>query len=94
MLQGRVRMTLHGPKGDVNGALLEDSAVVRMPPPEAERFASLLAPGQTIAVQGDMTSTPLGRVIDAMAIGESQAALNPIGGPGPLGGPGARWARP
>jgi hypothetical protein len=93
-LQGRVRMTLHGPKGDVNGALLEDGAVVRMPPPEAERFASLLAPGQIIAVQGDMTSTPLGRVIDAMAIGESQAALNPIGGPGPLGGPGARWARP
>jgi len=39
-------------------------------------------------VQGDMIATVLGRVIDATPIGDSQAALNPVGGPG------ARWARP
>jgi hypothetical protein len=88
-------MTLHGPKGDVNGALLDDGTIVRLPPPEAERFASLLASGQAIAVQGDMTATPLGRVLDATAIGQSMAALNPVGAPwGPPGGPAARWARP
>jgi hypothetical protein len=87
-LQGRVRLTLHGPKGDVNGALLEDGTIVRLPPPEAERFASLLAPGQTVAVQGDLTATPLGRVVDATAIGSSQGELNPVDGPG------ARWEVP
>src|SRR5437870_8483895 len=45
-VQGRVRMTLHGPRGDVNGALLEDGTVLRLPPPEADRFATLLQPGQ------------------------------------------------
>jgi hypothetical protein len=45
-LHGRVRMTLRGPKGDINGALLDDGAIVRLPPPEAARFASLLSPGK------------------------------------------------
>jgi hypothetical protein len=43
-------MTLHGPKGDVNGALVEYGAIVRLPPPEAERFISLLSPGQVVAM--------------------------------------------
>ena len=70
-------MTLHGPKGDVNGALLDDGAIVRLPPPEAARFASLLSPGQTISVQGDVNASVLGRVVDATAIGASSATLNP-----------------
>ena len=43
--QGRVRMALHGPQGDVNGALLDDGVILRLPPPEANRFATLLQPG-------------------------------------------------
>jgi hypothetical protein len=43
-VQGRVHMALHGPRGEVNGALLEDGTVLRLPPPEAERFAALLQP--------------------------------------------------
>ena len=51
-VQGRVRMALHGPRGDVNGALLEDGTVLRLPPPEAERFAAILQPGQTLVAEG------------------------------------------
>jgi hypothetical protein len=47
--QGRVRMALHGPQGDVNGALLDDGVILRLPPPEAYRFANLLQLGQTIS---------------------------------------------
>jgi hypothetical protein len=49
---GRVLMSLHGPEGDINGALLEDGTVLRVPPPDAYRLASLLAPGQTVFAQG------------------------------------------
>ncbi|MGA9265552.1 MAG: hypothetical protein WBV79_03745 [Rhodomicrobium sp.] len=96
-LQGRVRMTLHGPKGDINGALLDDGAIVRLPPPEAARFAALLSPGQTISVEGDVNASVLGRVIDATAIGASSATLNPVDAPPRLprpGGPEARWDAP
>jgi len=37
-VQGRVKADLHGPRGEINGALLEDGTVLRMPPPP-HRFA-------------------------------------------------------
>ena len=83
-------MTLHGPKGDINGALLDDGAIVRLPSPEAARFAALLSPGQTISVEGDVNASVLGRVIDATAIGASSATLNPVDAPPRLPRPG--WA--
>ena len=49
--QGSVQRTLHGPRGEMNGAMLADGTILRLPPPKAERFAALLAPGQTIARQ-------------------------------------------
>jgi hypothetical protein len=89
-VQGRVQTTLHGPRGEVNGAMLEDGTILRLPPPEAERFASLLAPGQTIAAQGDGLVTPMGRVIELE--GPSQTQLNWVQRPGPP--PGKRGPRP
>ncbi|MGB9164285.1 MAG: hypothetical protein WCC41_07525, partial [Rhodomicrobium sp.] len=81
----------------INGALLDDGAIVRLPPPEAARFAALLSPGQTISVEGDVNASVLGRVIDATAIGASSATLNPVDAPPRLprpGGPEARWDAP
>ncbi|MGH6847039.1 MAG: hypothetical protein ACREC0_06270 [Methylocella sp.] len=91
-VQGRVQTTLHGPRGEVNGAMLDDGTILRLPPPEAERFASLLAPGQAIAVQGDGLVTPMGRVVEVQAIGPSQTQLSWVERPGPP--PGKRGPRP
>jgi hypothetical protein len=91
-VQGRVQATLHGPRGDVNGAMLDDGTILRLPPPEADRFAALLAPGQTIAAQGDGLVTPMGRVVEVQAIGPSAAQLNAVQRPGPP--PGKRGPRP
>ncbi|MGH8323609.1 MAG: hypothetical protein ACRETD_07400 [Steroidobacteraceae bacterium] len=91
-IQGRVQTTLHGPRGEANGAMLEDGTILRLPPPEAERLAALLAPGQTIAIQGDGLVTPMGRVIEVQAIGPSQTQLNWVQRPGPP--PGKRGPRP
>src|SRR5947208_3012378 len=51
---GRIASTLHGKRGEVNGALLEDGTVLRLPPPEAERLESWLRSGQTVSVRGDV----------------------------------------
>ncbi len=66
---GRIKAQLHGPRGDPNGALLEDGTIVRLPPPEAQRLASMLAAGAPLTVQGNGFESPLGRVIEARSIG-------------------------
>ncbi|MCL2657756.1 MAG: hypothetical protein FWD62_10130 [Betaproteobacteria bacterium] len=94
-LQGRVRMALHGPQGDVNGALLEDGTILRLPPPEAYRFAKLLQPGQTLVATGTALVTPAGKVMQAQQIGASSDQLSlvrqpPRPGKGGKGGKGKR----
>jgi hypothetical protein len=69
--QGRVHAILHGKRGEVNGAILEDGTILRLPPPEAQRFAAFLTPSQSINAQGNGLVTPLGRVIDVQTIGQA-----------------------
>jgi hypothetical protein len=80
--QGRVQAVLHGKRGEVNGAILEDGTILRLPAPEAERFAALLMPGQSINAQGNGLVTPLGRVIDVQAIGQTGMQLSVVEGKG------------
>jgi len=94
-VQGQVKEQLHGPRGDLNGVLLQDGTIVRLPPPEAQRLAAQLAPGQQIYAQGHGTVSPLGKVVAAQSIGPNQSqavALQtpppPRHGHGPAGGPG------
>jgi hypothetical protein len=72
----RIQAALHGPRGEVNGAALDDGTILRLPPPEAERLASLLVPGQIVAARGDGLSTPMGRVVDVRTLGQTGAALD------------------
>jgi hypothetical protein len=76
-------MSLHGARGELNGAMLEDGTILRLPPPEAERLRALLTPGQAIVVEGDGLTAPMGRVIKVQAIGPSQTQLNFVQRPGP-----------
>lgn len=74
-LNGRVQTSLYGPAGDLNGAVLYDGTIVRMPPREAYQFANLLAPGQMVTVQGWALDTSYGRVVDAWTVGPASAAM-------------------
>jgi hypothetical protein len=69
--QGRVQAVLHGKHGEVNGAILEDATILRLPPAEAQRFAAFLTPGQSINAQGNGRVTALGRVINVQTIGQA-----------------------
>ena len=79
-------MPLHGPRGDVNGALLEDGTILRLPPPEAERLANLLQPGQTVVAEGVELANPIGKVIEVGQIGSSRDQLNQVQAPPGPGG--------
>ena len=70
-IAGVVRQALHGPKGEVRGALLEDGRIVRIPPPEAAEHAALLQAGSHLAVRGDGVQTDLATVVEAREIGAS-----------------------
>jgi hypothetical protein len=86
--QGRIRMALHGPRGDVNGALLEDGTILRLPPDEAPRFANLLQPGQMVVAEGVAAVNALGKVLDVRQIGPSREQLGSVEAPpGPRGRP-------
>jgi hypothetical protein len=85
-VQGRVQLSLHGARGEINGAMLDDGTILRLPPPEAARLAALLMPGQTIVAQGDGLTTAMGRVVDVQTIGLSQAQLNVVERPEPPSG--------
>jgi hypothetical protein len=77
-------MTLHGPHGEVNGALLEDGTVLRLPPPEADRFADLLQPGEALVAEGDGLANILGKVLEVRQLGPSRDQLSLVmGHPGP-----------
>jgi hypothetical protein len=94
-VQGQVRMALHGPRGDVNGVLLEDGTVLRLPPPEADRFADLLKPGQTLIAEGAEFANPIGKVLEVRQIGASRDQLNQVQAPpGPGGKKGRRGPPP
>jgi hypothetical protein len=79
--EGKVRLSLHAPKGELRGALLEDGSIVRIGPKEAEHFRHLLQTGAQMAVRGDGIETPYGRVIDGKEIGPDLAHLNPAKSP-------------
>ena len=80
---GRIKAQLHGPRGDLNGALLEDGTIIRLPPPEATRLAAVLATGTNVTVQGQGIEGPLGRVIEARSVGPDAGHLSQVAAPPP-----------
>jgi hypothetical protein len=84
-------MALHGPQGEVNGALLDDGTVLRLPPPEAYRFTALLQPGQAVVAEGIGFTSAIGKVLDVRQIGTSREQLNFVQAPP---GPGGKKHRP
>jgi hypothetical protein len=81
---GHVKSQLHGPRGELNGALLDDGTIIRLPPPEASRLATDLTPGASLVVRGDGVSGALGRVIAARSIGPDAGHLVQVAeAPGP-----------
>jgi hypothetical protein len=76
--EGTVRRSLHGPKGETRGALLEDGRIIRVLPHEAREYGPLLQPGARLAIRGPGLTADGTTVIDAKEIGASAASLKPV----------------
>jgi hypothetical protein len=88
---GKIASQLHGRRGEINGAVLDNGTIVRLPPPEAERMDAVIQPGQSVTVRGATLKTALGTVVDVTAIGASPDQLTELAArprpPGPRGEP-------
>jgi hypothetical protein len=82
-VQGRVREPLYGPRGDMNGALLEDGTQVHLPPDQAWSLGSQLQGGGALFAQGYGVTGAYGKSLDAQQIGNSATQLVQVGPPGP-----------
>jgi len=76
--ESRVKFQLHDPEGHLNGVLLENGTIIRLPPPDAERNAASLAVGQPLYARGEGLSSPLGKVVAAREIGPNRTALTKV----------------
>lgn len=72
--EGEVRVSLHGPQGELWGALLEDGTVVRVGPKDAGRLARSLQPGAHFKAQGHAIENSYGRVF---AVGPGTRRVKP-----------------
>jgi len=88
---GVVKAQLHSPRGDVDGVLLQDGTIVRLPPPEAQKFAAELAPGKPLFVQGFGYEGVLGKIIAAHALGADKDHTQPVAAPRMPGPGGHMW---
>lgn len=87
LVTGKITQLLYGKQGEVNGALLEDGTVVRVPPHEAVRLGNVLTAGSPLSVSGTLVTTPLGKVIEAWSIGASQTSMTQLDRPPLAKGP-------
>jgi hypothetical protein len=65
--QGTIRMSVHGPRGEVNGVLLTDGTVLRLPPDAALNLTSLLQPAAVILLSQSFWPVALSQVATAVA---------------------------
>lgn len=77
---GEVVRTLHGPKGNKRGALLTDGTIVRLGKHADKKAVDLLAVGRTLAARGEGVMDGDGGCLEAVLIGVSMEALEPVGG--------------
>ena len=79
--EGVVKAALHEPRGGVNGVLLDNGTVVRLPTTEAKKYAAQLAVGQKLFVRGMGVTSPLGKVVVARQIGADRTKLSEVAMP-------------
>jgi len=77
---GKIRVVLHAPRGEVEGAVLWDGTIVRIAPHVSARFSTLFQPGAAIFAKGYGTQNEFGRALEATEIGANGQAVTAIYG--------------
>lgn len=74
-VEGRVDAVLTGPRGEANGVILSDGSIVRFPP---ESLRISVQPGAAFAASGVGTRNEFGTSLEAISMGTTLAALQPL----------------
>jgi len=74
-VEGRVDTVLTGPRGEANGVILADGSIVRFPPESLRQSVQLGAP---FAASGLGTRNAIGISLEAVSLGTSLSALQPL----------------
>jgi hypothetical protein len=77
--QGQVAHITTAPRGEPDGVILSDGTVIKLTPPVAQQFATLVRPGATVSAQGYGTRNQYGTALQATAFG-SPGKLTPLYG--------------
>ncbi len=73
-VSGRIKALLHAPHGEVDGAVLDNGAILRIAPDAGAQVSALLQPGAAISARGFGTQNEFGRALQATEIGAAGPA--------------------
>jgi hypothetical protein len=77
-VSGIIKALTHAPTGEIDGAVLDNGAIVHVPPPVGMQYASLFRVGAPLAASGNGTTNAYGRSLEATAIGPSSSQLQTV----------------
>lgn len=75
--QGQVAHVTTAPRGEPDGVILSDGTIIKLTPPVAQQFATLVRTGATVSAQGYGTRNQYGTALQATAFG-SPGNLTPL----------------
>lgn len=75
-VSGVVRRVMRAPRGEPDGVMLDDGAIVRLTVPAAQQFGGLLVPGARVAAVGYGTRNVYGEALQATAFGAPGRVVN------------------
>ncbi|CAB1274746.1 hypothetical protein [Candidatus Nitrosacidococcus tergens] len=77
-VEDEVRMVLHGSRGEVEGAILNDGTIIRLLPAQFHQFGELIHQGESLFVEGNEIESVLGQVIEVKKLGATKNNLKSV----------------
>jgi len=94
-VSGVIKVLTYAPRGEIDGAVLDNGIIVHVPPPVGIQYASIFRVGAPLAASGYGTTNAYGRSLEATAIGPSASQMQTVTAAdyGPRGRSGKRGRR-
>jgi hypothetical protein len=75
---GTIKVLTHAPRGEIDGAVLDNGTIVHVPPPVGMQFPNIFRVGAPLAASGYGTANAYGRCLEATAIGPSSSQMQTV----------------
>lgn len=92
-IEGRVKRMMTAPRGEVDGALLEDGTLLHWPPHLEDSFGAIVKPGEKISATGRKETGPAGDLHFEVHVATNQRTSTQVENPDFADGTGPRGPR-